>query len=164
MALSAENILQTFFQAPQAGISTQQLAQLAADEPYYGVVHFLLAKELYDAKQEDYEQALQKAALHFSNELFLHYNLNVAEEDLITVEPAAETNIQPPFTADELSPDEDEDFPAEEMPVSDIAEYAILNNKLASILQQQAAAFEKPVEPAAEVIVETTPFHRIDYL
>ena len=39
----------------------------------------------------------------------------------------------------------------------------VLNAKLSSILQQQAAEFEKPVEYSTEIPVETVPYHRIDY-
>lgn len=162
MALPAENILQAFFQTEE--VTAEQLKQLVADEPYYAVAHFLLAKKLNNVQNEDYEQAVQKAALHFSNELFLHYNLNVVEENFVTIETAAAINVQPAFTQDAFSTvNDDEDFTDDETPEEDIAEDAILNHKLTSLLQEQAAAFEKPVEAASEIIIETTPFHRVDY-
>lgn len=53
------------------------------------------------------------------------------------------------------------------LPVEEIGEQAgqpgIPNMKLAEILQQQAEAFHKTVEPDAEVPVSSEPYHTIDY-
>lgn len=38
-----------------------------------------------------------------------------------------------------------------------------VNEKLSNILKEQAAALEKPVEANAELPIETTPYHRVDY-
>ncbi|SFP64427.1 hypothetical protein [Parafilimonas terrae] len=200
MALPAENILQALFNKPAVNVTEDQLRQLTADEPYYGTAYFLLADKLYRAKQHGYEHALQKAALHFSDELLLHYNLNITEEqasktaqpvtdekeglpvvkeeDLIVVQPLSA--MQPEIVKEDISvtgendaaieeaeeftqPPGEEDFP-EDGPVSDLAEDEIINDKLSSLLQQQAAAFEKPVEePVMEVPIETMPLHRVDY-
>ncbi|MFT4152536.1 hypothetical protein [Parafilimonas sp.] len=221
MALPAENILQTLFHAPATGIGIDQLKQLVADAPYFGAAHFLLAKNLYQSKQEGYEQALQKAVLHFPDELLLHYNLNIAEDlDGKTVQPEVEEEVSPvaagflpaqpsagltrPGIEEEFEEEEARpagetgeslptdtnrperineetrfDAPAEnqaDLPggedfteeageaVSEVAEDAIIHNKLSSLLQEQAAAFEKPAdEPVAELVIETIPQHRIDY-
>lgn len=200
MVLPAENISQALFNKAAVDVTEDQLKQLMADEPYYGAAYFLLADKLYRSKQHGYEPALQKAALHFADELLLHYNLNLTEEqasktaqpvieerqelpvvkkdELITGQPLA--IVQPeiikeaiPVTeendanieeAEEFTqlPDE-EDFPEDES-VSDLAEDEIINDKLSSLLQEQAAAFEKPVdESVAEVPIETLPLHRVDY-
>src|SRR4029077_515553 len=58
---------------------------------------------------------------------------------------------------DEISIDE------EENQVEDYTEDAVLNAKLSSILQEQVAEFEKPVESSTEIPVETVPYHRVDY-
>ncbi len=164
MTLPEENILQGLFQIPAGQITTEQLKDLIANEPYYGAAHLLLAKKLYDAGEEGYEHATQKAALHFPNELFLHYSLNANEKDNIPVEPAAHTSLQPVVMKDEsFVADAEGDFSEDEMPAGEIAEDAIFNEKLTSILQQQAASFEKPAEPITQMVIETTPLHRIDY-
>lgn len=175
MALPAENISQAFFQLPFADASDEHLQQLISNAPYCGAAHFLLAKKMFEKKQEGFEQALQKAALHFSNPLLLHYNLNVqpagfshGETHLLQAkeEPGkTPTNYETSKTEAEGYDDtiEDEDFKEEEEPVSELAEDAILSNKLSSILKEQAAEFEKPVEQETVIPVEITPHHRIDY-
>lgn len=197
MVLPAENISQALFNKAAVDVTEDQLKQLVADEPYYGAAYFLLADKLYRAKQHGYERALQKAALHFSDELLLHYNLNVAEQqslkiaqpvveekqasvvqnEIIAGQPSAAR--QPEIVKEEIPPIEEneatehaeeftqppgeEDF-SEDEPVSDLAEDEIINNKLSSLLQEQAAAFEQPVdESVAEVPIETMPLHRVDY-
>lgn len=200
MVLPAENISQALFNKAAVDVTEDQLKQLMADEPYYGAAYFLLADKLYRSKQQGYEQALQKAALHFADELLLHYNLNLTEEqasktaqpvieekqelpvvkkdELITGQPLA--IVQPEIIKEAIPVTEEndanieeaeeftqlpgeEDFPEDES-VSDLAEDEIINDKLSSLLQEQAAAFEKPVdESVAEVPIETLPLHRVDY-
>lgn len=203
MALPAENILQALFNKPPAEVTEEQLKQLVADEPYYSTAHFLLADKLYRAKQQGYEQALQKAALHFSDELLLHYNLNVTDEPVLKIQPVIEERGELPVATENESiaeepsvaeqpeipqeeilvpeenevniedvedaenftepPDEEEILPEDDA-VSELAEDAILNEKLSSLLKEQAAAFEKPVEESVtEVPIETVPLHRVDY-
>ncbi|MGN6351928.1 MAG: hypothetical protein ACTHLB_00985 [Parafilimonas sp.] len=200
MVLPAENISQALFNKAAVDVTEDQLKQLMADEPYYGAAYFLLADKLYRSKQHGYEQALQKAALHFADELLLHYNLNLTEEqvsktaqpvieekqelpvvkkdELITGQPLA--TVQPEIIKEAIPVTEENDanieeaeeftqlpgevdFPEDE-PVSDLSEDEIINDKLSSLLQEQAAAFEKPVEESVtEVPIETLPLHRVDY-
>lgn len=196
MALPAEDILQDFFETSVLGeVSREQLQRVTEEYPFYGTAHFLLSKKLYDSKETGSGQALQKAALHFPNELLLHFNLNYSEEAgevIVTAPEAEEINNSPeaetqPFT---------EDLPEAAIPFSEITEDITLNDKfsseipaqpelasdaspaeiepaeigdviiqdkLSNLLQEQAAAFEKPVEVAAEISVEITAPHRIDY-
>lgn len=203
MALPAENILQALFNKPAVEVTEEQLKQLVADEPYYGAAYFLLADKLYRTKQHGYEQALQKAALHFSDELLLHYNLNVIDEQAFQArQPVIEEPGELPVAKDEpiadepsiteqaemqqeeilvpeeneaniedvegmvnfIEPPGEEEILPEDEPVSELAEDEIINDKLSSLLQEQAAAFEKPVEESVtEVPIETLPLHRVDY-
>src|SRR4051794_2274015 len=113
MAVPAEDILQFFFNASTlAGVSQEQLQQLADEQPFYGVAQFLLAKKLYQSKQDGYEQALQKAALHFPNELMLHFNL---EEDGRERETTTAVAAQTPVV--NLQADEDEEIFEEQIPL-----------------------------------------------
>ena len=163
--------MQKLFETPTlARVSAEELRQMAAEHPYYGTAHFLLAKKLYQSKEAGFEQALQKAALYFPNELWLQFNLT-AEEDSIDSTPVElipeKTEIikeQHPVDetlqaekADELDAGEEDIF------LEELTEDLILNEKLSSLLQEQAAEFEKPVEPSAEITPEITPYHRVDY-
>src|SRR4030095_5157052 len=97
MASSEENILQSLFErTPLNNISSEQLNQLIEDHPYYGAAHFLLAKKLYQVKQSGYQQVLQKTAVHFSNDLWLHFSLNKTDEGFIV-----ESDIAPETEKDE---------------------------------------------------------------
>ncbi len=166
MALPEERILQYLTEnAALANVSNDELRQLAEQHPYYGAAGFLLAKKLFSSDDSYKEKALHKAALHFSNELWLNFNLideraasvkteateNQWKENIQTKQPAAEEDDEP---FDEEEADE---------PVEELAEDAILSEKLNSLLQQQASEFEKPVDAAAEIPLENIPHHRIDY-
>lgn len=155
MLSDSENILQTLTGKSSLNyVSEDELKHIADKYPYFGAAQFLLAKKLYSGKTENYKTAIQKAALHFTNELWLNYNF--LEEDL-----AIETNG--------ISILEENDFENLPEPISetdkteatDETETAS-NENLSYLLKKQAAAFESPVEETA-LPVETTAYHRIDY-
>ncbi len=173
MASTAENIIRDLFETPGLNdVSAEQLKQITEEHPYFGAAHFLFAKKLFLSKQAGYHQALQKAAIHFPNELWLHYNLNedgenIAADDIAdeaggvtTTEGAGNNNEAENVIASEPDEIAIED---EENQVEDYTEDDALNVKLSSILQEQAAEFEKPVESSTEIPVETVPYHRVDY-
>ena len=151
----AENILQDLFGTTSLqNVSVEQLRQMIHDHPYDGAAHFLLAKKLYLSKEAGYTEAIQKAALHFSNDLWLHFALN--ENEGTITEVSGDTLANEALIVEETLNDE-------ELPVEDYTEEAVINEKLSSMLQDQAAAFEKPVGESTEVIVENIPYHRVDY-
>jgi hypothetical protein len=170
MSIPAKTILQDLFETRMLeDISIEQLSQLTDKYPYFGAGHFLLAKKLKLSRQ-DSERAAGKAALHFSNELWLHYNMDDDEayrsngeaENTIVAESKAETNSsieELTGTGEEVTTITNE---AEEI-IENGKEDTLLNEKLSSMLQEQAAVFEKPVENSTELDIETTPYHRIDY-
>jgi tetratricopeptide (TPR) repeat protein len=165
MALPEERILDNLTlteNATLADVSVNRLEQLVKQYPYYGAVNFLLAKKLFSENLAGSEKALQKAALHFSNELWLNFNLAAetsANTKTVLNTKQGKENIQ----AGEAVDAGDEFFPEEEQPVEELAEDAILSEKLNSLLQQQASEFEKPVDATAEIPIENIPHHRIDY-
>ncbi|MBS1748072.1 MAG: hypothetical protein JST21_18065 [Bacteroidetes bacterium] len=188
-----ENIVQHLFQTDSLDtVSTEQLEQLVNDHPYFDAAYFLLAKKLYQTQEPDYEKALRQAALHFSNEMWFRFMLNEktnqteknqtakASETIISKEEATAASI------DEIAQDvHSEDSIASTEIISDTEPAAIhtededgeidsvdenyneadfpVNEKLSSILKEQAAALDKPVEANAELPLETTPYHRVDY-
>lgn len=163
MILSEENILQTLFNTSHLNdISAEQLKQLAGNYPYYSAAHFLLAKKLLNTKQPDFKPALQKAAFHFLNQLWLHFVLNNKEETNEAINPINETK-ESIVVEETIAPQTDEIFNEPEAPIEDFAEERIINDKLSSMLQQHAADFEKPAEAAVGIPVEVTPYHRVDY-
>lgn len=185
-----ENILQHFFQTDSLQhVSVQQIQQLINEHPYYDAAYFLLVKKLYASKEQGYETAMQNAALHFSNELWVHYNLNEADDEVNIIEQEGEqpeTSIPgTEYLAGVIEGDfaeerifnkafqsnntiaENENINEEEIEDAVDENYYEadfpVNEKLSSLLQQQAADFEKPVETEAEIPVENTPYHRVDY-
>jgi tetratricopeptide (TPR) repeat protein len=165
MASPEERILKHLTEdAALANISADRLRQLTEQYPYYGAAGFLLAKKLFLADDAGKEKALYKAALHFSNGLWLNFNL-------IAGSPAntkSETNTkqwkeivqnEKPVAAGSDEPFYDED----DEPVEEITEDPVLSEKLNTLLQQQASEFEKPVDAAAGITIENVPHHRIDY-
>jgi len=78
-----ENILQTLTgKSFLSEVSEEELKQVADKYPYFGATQFLLGKKLYQQKTKDAETAIKKAALHFTDALWLHYNF--LEEEKIT--------------------------------------------------------------------------------
>ena len=166
MALPGMNMLPAFTE-----VSADQLRQIIEEYPYFGAAHFLLAKKLYTSGQQDYNSAIQQAALHFSNDLWLNYNLHAAEIADVAESPSIQNNIiqtgyqqqdtPAAFTTTEtIEADETEE--AEEYVEDDLKDAAV-SEKISNLLQQQAAILETPVEPAAEIPIENIAPHRIDY-
>jgi hypothetical protein len=192
MISPVENILQNLITSSLLqDTSAEQLQQIINTHPYYGAVHFLLAKKLYLQKEPGNENTLQKAVLHFSNDLWFHFILNDIEEKNIAKK---EIIIQPDDTTAEKENDETDhslntepgeilkkeeeiktveevsvlqtdelETAEEELAEENIEANDAINAKLSSMLQQQAAAFEKPVESVEEISIENTPYHRVDY-
>src|SRR5689334_6420321 len=80
-----ENILQTLTRKSSLSeVSEEELKQIADKYPYFGATQFLLGKKLYQQETKDAETAIQKAALHFTDALWLHYNF--LEEEKVTEE------------------------------------------------------------------------------
>lgn len=71
----SENILQTLTgKSSLDDISEDELRKIADSYPYFGAAQFLLAKKASLTNSENHKQIIQKAALHFTNKLWLHYN------------------------------------------------------------------------------------------
>ena len=181
-----ENIVRDLFQTTSLhDVSAQQLQQAIDHHPYNATAYFLLAKKMYASKETGYEGALQKAALYFPNHLWFQYILNEdenEEEDIVPEIEIGETNAgedveniiidEPkiseaeeitteeimPTVSEEIIQQDDEDFLEENAEVDDA-----VSEKLSSMLQEQASAFEKPIEATAEMPIENTPYHRVDY-
>ncbi|MEP6466239.1 MAG: hypothetical protein ABJB05_08025 [Parafilimonas sp.] len=182
-----ENIVQHLFKTISLqNVSAEQLQQAINDHPYNGAAYFLLAKKLYATKEMNYEEALQKAALHFSNNMWLHFNLNEEEYEITKDNIAAEITetsdtenetknfdniIVEPVNIDEEKIVTDQVIAISTELIQDKEELKSENTeaddavakKLSSMLQQQASDFEKPIEATDEVPVESTPYHRVDY-
>ena len=76
-----ENILQTLTgKSSLNDVSEDELKLIADKYPYFGATQFLHAKKLYPAKTKNAEEAIQKAALYFTDALWLHYNFFEEEE------------------------------------------------------------------------------------
>jgi hypothetical protein len=81
-----ENILQHLFKTSSLqDVSAEELLQVINDHRYNGSFYFLLAKKSYARKEPGYENALQKAALHFPNHAWFHFNLIEDEKDELLI-------------------------------------------------------------------------------
>src|SRR5690348_6160420 len=91
-----ENILQTLTgKSFLSEVSEEELKQVADKYPYFGATQFLLGKKLYQQKTKNAETAIQKAALHFTDALWLHYNfLEEEKTEANTIENADERVIE----------------------------------------------------------------------
>ncbi|HYJ63199.1 MAG TPA: hypothetical protein VEV62_05610 [Parafilimonas sp.] len=88
-----ENILQTLTRKSSLSeVSEEELKQIADKYPYFGATQFLLGKKLYQQETKDAEIAIQKAALHFTDALWLHYNF--LEEEKVTEENPTVQNAE----------------------------------------------------------------------
>ena len=153
MPSSIENILNSLTgKSSLQDITVQELQQLAEKYPYFGAVQYLLAKKLLSENSEEYKRAAQKAALHFLNPAWLHFSFS--EED----------GVQPNVSGAQNSVPQPETIAADEEVVEDYAEIdTATNEKLSSLLKEQASVYEKPVEENASLPIETVPYHRVDY-
>jgi tetratricopeptide (TPR) repeat protein len=153
MTLYEENILQSLVHGTSLqDVSKEQLQELITKYPYYHAPYFFFAKKTYLQKEVNNENAVQKAALHFSNDLWFRFNLSNEEspENEEEVNLGEGEQIEPMVISED---DHDDDTEVKED----------INEKLSGMLRQQAAEFDKPVEVVAEIPVEITPYHRVDY-
>ena len=151
MLSSAENILNSLTgKSSFQDVTAKDLQQLADQFPYFGAVQYLLAKKLFLEGNEGYETAVQKAALHFSNVAWLDFNFAGARND--------EQKVTTPKEDFHETSSEGEEIVEEYAEIDDRA-----NEKLSSLLKEQAAAFDKPVEEHSPLPIETVPYHRVDY-
>lgn len=152
MTLYEGNILQNLVHATSLqGVSAEQLQELINTYPYYHAPYFFFAKKTALQKEINNEIFVQKAALHFSNELWFRFNLNNEE----SLESQIEENRKENEQAEPAAANEDADDNTEVK--EDI------NEKIGGLLRQQAAEFDKPVEVSTEIPVEVIPYHRVDY-
>ena len=148
-----ENILQNLVNTISLeDVSKEQLQELIIKYPYYDAPHFFFAKKSYLQKEMNYETALQKAALHFSNDLWLSYNLN-NEEPLQNQEEKNAVENKPVHQA----------LTGEDVTDNDSGGKEEINEKLSSMLRLQAAELGKSVESSTEIPVSIMPYHRVDY-
>jgi hypothetical protein len=165
MGLPEQNILKHLTEdTALVNVSADKLGQLTEQYPYYGAVGFLLAKKLFVEDDANKEKALYQAALHFSNELWLNFNLISGLPD--NAEPEVATRQLTKVLPDEKTDTADSDEPFYDEEAETVVETnddPVLSEKLNTLLQQQAAEYEKPVEVTEEIPIEIVPPHRIDY-
>ena len=135
-------------------VTSEELQHIANQHPYFGAAQFLLAKKFYSENSAFYKNAVQKAAIHFPNLLWLHFNLTETGEKITEAH-----KVQQQFATPEIISETDQEEEAVE--VFSEAENN-RNEKLSNLLKEQATAFEKPVEEVT-LPLEATPYHRIDY-
>jgi hypothetical protein len=153
MTLYEENILQSLVHGTSLqDVSKEQLQEIINKYPYYHAPYFFFAKKAYLQREVNNENVVQKAALHFSNDLWFWFNLNNEKSpENEEVKKKEEGEQLEPLVISEDSNDDDTEVKED------------INEKLSGMLRQQAAEFDKPVEAVAEIPVEITPYHRVDY-
>ncbi|MBV9960712.1 MAG: hypothetical protein JO072_00565, partial [Parafilimonas sp.] len=149
-------------------ISAEQLQKAIEESPYNSAAYFLLAKKLYLSNDSAYENALQKAALHFSNDQWLNFILN--EDDITVTERWADAPVkenqqteEAKSLTEEIINEEDVVNESENGFKQNVIETDTSDDKLSSMLKEQAAALEKTIEPTAELPIENMAYHRVDY-
>ncbi len=158
MNLSSDRVLQYLAGNENIeDISIEQLQKLAAENPYFAVAQFLLAKKFKSEKDSSFLPQAQKTALYFSNPFWLHYQLSneswqhvlsndLAEEDIenttsTVVAEASENKGNEPFPASLNKEVEAPGRPASESDVSLAAESA---EKTSQLEEEMAALVPEP--------------------
>jgi len=153
MLSSSENILKSLTgKSSFEQVTAPELQELVERYPYLGVAQYLLAKKLFFENNDAYKHVIQRAALHFSNPAWLNFNFSDEQQ---TEHPT--TRETSSFSETQLGEEDEE--PVEEYTDADAA----TSEKLASLLKEHVAVFEKPVEHDSELNIESTPYHRVDY-
>ncbi len=150
--------------------SAEGLKNIIHKYPYFGIAHFLLAKKSALNNSDDFKKNMQRSALYFPNSLWMHFTLLPHEYNYAVNVSSEAGNIHEAkinsVTTDEqeaaknngtnllLEQDAEEEF---------INEAAMPGEKIASLLKEQRAAFEKPVEDEAAVSIENMPYYKVDY-
>lgn len=113
---------------------------IADNYPAFNIAHLFLSKKQKESNNELFREQLPKTALRFSDPLWLNFLL---------------TDITEIIPADAPETKEDDTIVPKEK--------AMEENRLASLLQAQAADFKKPVAENEQLPTETEPLYKTDY-
>ena len=135
-----EQIAYWLLKKPFAETTVSDWQQIADDYPAFNIALLYLSKKQKENSGELFREQLPKTALRFSDTFWLNFLLtDVAEISAIDAPETKEDNTTVP------------------------EENAIAENRLASLLQAQAADFKKPVSKSELLPTETEPLYKTDY-
>ncbi len=171
---------------------TAELRDLSEKYPYFAAAQFLLAKKYQSEDNPLFTTQVKKAALHFSNPLWLWYNLasvdvyeaeipivpGVAEEDVTNI-----TNVKSAATEPDADISYENSVPGEaETPKTFAGEIHIpeentnteevltiqemvpeATDKIGDLVKNQLAEYDKPVDENTPLIAEPKQYYRVDY-
>ncbi len=161
MQATEKEILGTLFHKDALQeVEKKRLEELAAKYPFFGVGWYLLAKQNAAQKIPDQKHIAQKAMLHFSDALWLQYNLYP-----VILEFAKDLPIHPPTLINEEEEQKDleqHEETSEETLVSE-SDLQLQSEKIAGVLKDQLEEFEKPVEDAELELQPQEPYYKVDY-
>lgn len=172
--------------------SVAQLEQFINNHPYFSAAQLLLAKKMLREKHPGLQKQLTKTALYFPNETWLRYLLleetesnyllttayqqdlsgskflinkkeNTEDINLLTLTTENVLVQMPDLTTIREEPEEaplDEEETAAQLEPLPIDES---NQKIASLLSEQAEKFIKPIDGDETVSIQSEPFHAVDY-
>lgn len=190
MNASIEQILQQLTgKSRMEDTSLIELQKIAEAYPYFSVGHLLLSKKLQEQHELSTDAQLQRTALFFDKPLWLRHLLTVQPTEVVVPKKDEETKPLLSRVIEEEKQswnvpaatevkEEREVAPATIVAEADEAQYEASTTEevlqqsadeekqkevIAAVLGEQLAEFRKPVAPDAPVVIETEPYHTVDY-
>jgi hypothetical protein len=172
-------------------VSLIELQKITQAHPYFSIGHLLLSQKLKIEDHLGFTTQVQRTAAHFSNPLWLHYQLR--DEDAIVKLPthdedetkpllnrvieeerqsqfAAREKIQEKIAVNEepevlVAELEEEPYAADttEEVLQQVADEEKQKEVIASLIEEQLAEFKKPVTEETELKIQTEPYYTVDY-
>ncbi len=159
MQASEKVILNTLFNTDAfQQADKNQLEKITSQYPYFGLGWYMLAKHNVALQAPEQKQAAQKAMLHFSDALWLQYNLYP-----VSLEFTETPIVAPGNTLKENdNPETFTDFSKEEALIS-ASDLQLQSEKIAGVLKDQLEEFEKPVDEENLELQPQEPYYKVDY-
>jgi len=168
-------------------VSMIELQKITEAHPYFSIGHLFFARKLAAEKHLSTDTQIERTAAYFKNTLWLDYllrddvpvailpsqpeerrpssweKINTAEQEtpIEKIAPAMK-EIQPETIT--ATPEEEQYAATTTEEVMQQAEDEEKQKEvIASVLEGQLAEFKKPVAADAELVIETEPYHTVDY-
>lgn len=172
-------------------VSLIELQKITEAHPYFSIGHLLLSKKLKAENHNAFASQVQRSAAYFSNTLWLDHLLQTEQPSVklpdsndddatipllnkVIVEEQQVQLIELEKLQSEMenaspetivaAPDEEQyDASTTEEAMKQAQQEEKQKEVIASVLEEQLAAFKKPVAANAELKIDTEPYYTVDY-
>ncbi|MDR0792555.1 MAG: hypothetical protein LBE82_04545 [Chitinophagaceae bacterium] len=152
--------------------SVDELQKICDENPYFSIIHVLLAKKMKQETHPGFEQQFKRAALFFPDSQWLYNQVmpstveNIFQTENRNEQPVtehSETAIVEPETENKPIAENENEYLQESFHEPEDNTEDAPNSRISELLASQAATFNEPVKKDAVLTITSEPLHTIDY-